>query len=232
MRHKNFLLGLLLVLVSTNCTNAQQGEFVPETEEFKIFLAKFPLEVTPVYKAADAPKDILGTDEMTYYEGDMWGRPLDSVETNQFVKGKLPIDMNSVCYIGCLAGARIESEMLQKDKFVMLALVKDNESGCGEEQFFVIYNRKGEVVDYLVNFGDYSDSDIPTLRTANSYTPYSFYSKIEDDYITILKKERYFKVENGEYKHYKTVYILRKYVISEEGKFVMKSEEVKERKEN
>ena len=31
MRHKNFLLGLLLVLVSTNCTNAQQGEFVPET---------------------------------------------------------------------------------------------------------------------------------------------------------------------------------------------------------
>ena len=56
--------------------------------------------------------------------------------------------------------------------------------------------------------------------------------KIEDDYITTLKEERYFKVENGEYKHYKTVYILRKYVISEEGKFVMKSEEVKERKEN
>ena len=134
MRHINFLLGLLLVLVSTSCTKAQQGEFVPEIEVFKTFLAKFPVEVTPVYKADDAPKDIFGTDEMTYYESDMWGRPLDSVETNQFVKGKLPIDMNSVCYIGCLAGARIESEMLQNDKFVMLEIFKDNESSCGEER--------------------------------------------------------------------------------------------------
>lgn len=232
MRHKNFLLGLLLVLVSTNCTNAQQGEFVPETEEFKTFLSKFPVEYTPVYQAANAPKDIFGTDEMTEFDGDIWERPLDSVEINQFVKWKLPIDMNSVCYLGCLAGARIESKMLRKDKFVMLEIVKDNETGCGEESFLVVYNRKGEVVDYLVDFANYSDSDIPTLRTANSYTPYSFYSKIEDDCITVLRENYYFKVENGDYKHYKTVYILRKYVISGEGKFIMKSEEVKERKEN
>lgn len=232
MRHKNFLLGLLLVLVSTNCTNAQQGEFVPETEGFKIFLSKFPVEYTPIYYAIDAPIDILGTNKMTYLGGNVFERSLDSVEINQFVKGKLPIDMNSVCYLGCLAAARVKTKLLQNDKFVMLEIVKDNETGCGEEDFLVVYNRKGEVVDYLVVFANYSDSDIPTLRTATSYTPYSFYSIIEDDYITILKKERYFKVENGEYKHYKTVYILRKYVISEEGKFVMKSEEVKERKEN
>lgn len=232
MRHKNFLLGLLLVLVSTNCTTAQQGMFVPQTEEFKTFLAKFPIQNTPVYNAADAPKDILGTNEMTDLEGDKWERPLDSVEINQFVKGQLPIDMNSVCYIGCLAGARIKSELLQNDKFVMLEIFKDNESGCGEEVFLVIYNRKGEVVDYLVDFANYSDSDIASLRTPTSYTPYSYYSKIEDDCITVLRENYYFKVENGDYKHYKTVYILRKYVISGEGKFIMKSEEVKERKEN
>lgn len=232
MRHKNFLLGLLLVLVSTNCTKAQQGEFIPETEVFKTFLAKFPVEYTPIYYAIDAPIDILGTNKMTYLGGNVFERSLDSVEINQFVKGKLPIDMNSVCYLGCLAAARVKTKLLQNDKFVMLEIVKDNETGCGEEDFLVVYNRKGEVVDYLVVFANYSDSDIPSLISPTSYTPYSFYSIIEDDYITILKKERYFKVENGEYKHYKTVYILRKYVISEEGKFVMISEEVKERKEN
>jgi hypothetical protein len=232
MRHKNFLLGLLLVLVSTNCTKAQQGEFIPETEVFKTFLAKFPVEVTPVYKAADAPKDILGTDEMTDFDGDMWERYLTDTEVARFVKGKIPFDMESVCYLGCMAAARVKTKLMSNDKFALLLIAKDSEMGCGEEDFLVVYNRKGEVVDYLVVFGRYTDTEIPLLRTPTSYTPYSFYSIIEDDYITILKKERYFKVENGEYKHYKTVYILRKYVISEEGKFVMKSEEVKERKEN
>ena len=232
MRHKNFLLGLLLVLVSTNCIKAQQGEFIPETEVFKTFLAKFPVEVTPVYKAADAPKDIFGTDEMTYYEGDMWGRPLDSVETNQFVKGHLPIDMNSVCYLGCLAAARVKTKLLQNDKFVMLEIVKDNETGCGEEDFLVVYNKKGEVVDYLVVFGEYTDTEIPSLRTDTSETMFGYRSIIEDDYITILKTEGYFKIVKGENVYCKTVYTIRKYVISEEGKFVMMSEEVKERKEN
>lgn len=203
-----------------------------QRQRFKTFLAKFPVEVTPVYKAADAPKDILGTDEMTDFDGDMWERYLTDTEVARFVKGKIPFDMESVCYLGCMAAARVKTKLMPNDKFALLLIAKDSEMGCGEEDFLVVYNRKGEVVDYLVDFANYSDSDIPTLRTANSYTPYSFYSKIEDDYITTLKEERYFKVENGEYKHYKTVYILRKYVISEEGKFVMKSEEVKERKEN
>lgn len=203
-----------------------------QRQRFKTFLAKFPVEVTPVYKAANAPKDILGTDEMTDFDGDMWERYLTDTEVARFVKGKIPFDMESVCYLGCMAAARVKTKLMPNDKFALLLIAKDSEMGCGEEDFLVVYNRKGEVVDYLVDFANYSDSDIPTLRTANSYTPYSFYSKIEDDYITTLKEERYFKVENGEYKHYKTVYILRKYVISEEGKFVMKSEEVKERKEN
>lgn len=203
-----------------------------QRQRFKTFLAKFPVEVTPVYKAANAPKDILGTDEMTDFDGDMWERYLTDTEVARFVKGEIPFDMESVCYLGCMAAARVKTKLMPNDKFALLLIAKDSEMGCGEEDFLVVYNRKGEVVDYLVDFANYSDSDIPTLRTANSYTPYSFYSKIEDDYITTLKEERYFKVENGEYKHYKTVYILRKYVISEEGKFVMKSEEVKERKEN
>ena len=146
MRHKIFLLGLLLVLVSTNCTKAQQGEFIPETEVFKTFLAKFPVEYTPIYYAIDVPIDILGTNKMTYLGGNVYERSLDSVEINQFVKGKLPIDMNSVCYLGCLAAARVKTKLLQNDKFVMLEIVKDNETGCGEEDFLVVYNRKGEII--------------------------------------------------------------------------------------
>lgn len=232
MRHKNFLLGLLLVLVSINCTKAQQGEFIPETEVFKTFLAKFPVEVTPVYKAANAPKDILGTDEMTDFDGDMWERYLTDTEVARFVKGKIPFDMESVCYLGCMAEARVKTKLMSNDKFALLLIAKDSEMGCGEEDFLVVYNRKGEVVDYLVVFGRYTDTEIPSLRTPTSYTPYSFYSKIEDDYITILKTEGYFKIVKGENVYCKTVCTIRKYVISEEGKFVMISEEVKEKNAN
>ena len=232
MRHKNFLLGLLLVLVSTNCTNAQQGEFVPETEGFKIFLSKFPVEVTPVYKAADAPKDILGTDEMTDFDGDMWERYLTDTEVARFVKGKIPFDMESVCYLGCMAAARVKTKLMSNDKFALLLIAKDSEMGCGEEDFLAVYNRKGEVVDYLVVFGEYTDTEIPSLRTDTSETMFGYRSIIENDYIKILKTEGYFKIVKGENVYCKTVYTIRKYVISEEGKFVMKSEEVKERKEN
>ena len=124
MRHKNFLLGLLLVLVSTNCTNAQQGEFIPETEVFKTFLAKFPVEVTPVYKAADAPKDILGTDEMTDFDGDMWERYLTDTEVARFVKGKIPFDMESVCYLGCMAAARVKTKLMSKKIFLLFTTEK------------------------------------------------------------------------------------------------------------
>jgi len=232
MRHKNFLLGLLLVLVSINCTNAQQGEFIPETEVFKTFLSKFPVEYTPIYYAIDAPIDILGTNKMTYLGGNVFERSLDSVEINQFVKGKLPIDMNSVCYLGCLAAARVKTKLLQNDKFVMLEIVKDNETGCGEEDFLVVYNRKGEVVDYLVVFGEYTDTEIPSLRTDTSETMFGYRSIIENDYITILRTEGYFKIVKGDNVYCKTVYTIRKYVISEEGKFVMISEEVKEKNAN
>lgn len=232
MKAIKFLL-LLVTICVTSCDNVHNEKFVPQSEEFKMFLEKFPEQNTPIYNAADAPIEILGTDSMTEYEGDMWERFLSDAETNQFVKGKIPMTINpeALCYLGCMAGARVKSRLLQTNKFVMLIINKGSDAGCGEEEFLVIYDENGEVTDYLVIYGNYSKNDIPSLKTANMYTPYSIFSKIEDDSIIILEKKYYFHLENGETKHYKTVYTKRKYVISDAGKFVMTSEEVTEKKE-
>lgn len=230
-----FLRGLLIVVLCVGCAESQRGEFVPQSEEFKAFLEKFPEQKTPIYNAADAPIEILGTDSMTEYEGDMWERFLSDAETNQFVKGKIPMTINpeALCYLGCMAGARVKSRLLQTNKFVMLIINKGSDAGCGEEEFLVIYDENGEVTDYLVIYGNYSKNDIPSLKTANMYTPYSIFSKIEDDSIIILEKKYYFHMENGETKRYEIVYTKRNYVVSDKGKFVMTSEEeeVTEKKE-
>lgn len=226
-----FLRGLLIVVLCVGCAESQRGEFVPQSEEFKTFLEKFPEQNTPINKAGFAPADVWGINKMTDYESGLWERYLSETEVDKFIKGRIPIDMQSICYLGCMAGARVKSKMLPNDDFVLLLIVKDNELGCGEEDILVVYNSQGEVVDYLVIYGNYEESDIPSLRTSTSYNPYFFHSKIEDDSISILKVELFFITENGTDKLYKTVYTKRKYVISDAGKFVMTSEEVTEKKE-
>ncbi len=222
MKAKKFLL-LLVTIFFTSCENVHSGEFVPQSVEFKAFLEKFPDQNTPIYSYSYYNVDVAGFDSMTQFAGDMWERHLLETEVNQFVKGSVPIDMQSICYLGCMAGARVKSKMLQDDKYVLLAIVKDNELGCGEENFLIVYNRKGEVEDYLVYFGNYSENDIPV--------PYSICSRIEDNNITVFEKKYFYKLENGKKKYYKTVYTKRKYVISDKGKFVMTSEEVSEKME-
>ena len=230
MKAKKFLL-LLVTIFFTSCENVHSGEFVPQSVEFKAFLEKFPDQNTPINKAEFAPADVWGINKMTDYESGLWERHLSETEVNQFVKGSVPINMQSICYLGCMAGARVKSKLLPNDDFVLLLIVKDNEQGCGEEDILVVYNSQGEVVDYLVISGNYEESDIPSLRTSTSYNPYFFHSKIEDDSISILKEELFFITENGTDKLYKTVYTKRKYVISDKGKFVMTSEEVSEKME-
>lgn len=230
MKAKKILL-LLVTIFFTSCENVHSGEFVPQSVEFKAFLEKFPDQNTPINKAEFAPADVWGTNKMTDYESGLWERHLSETEVNQFVKGSVPINMQSICYLGCMAGARVKSKLLPNDDFVLLIIVKDNEQGCGEEDILVVYNSQGEVVDYLVIYGNYGESDIPSLRTSTSYNPYFFHSKIEDDSISILKEELFFITENGTDKLYKTVYTKRKYVISDKGKFVMTSEEVSEKME-
>jgi len=181
--------------------------------EFKIFLELFPKREYPL--------------NLSYEDDSAWEINTPNIPDTLYEKFVFQQEYfiirerEKICFSGFLAFGIFST----KKEYIKLLIGKDSEvSGCGEETWLVTYTPQGEIIDVLFVFGRSTNYD-----SSEEIIPFRVESEITAESITVKRRETIDSLVRVDERTTKSTFnvFLKIYRISEEGKFILESEEVK-----